>query len=71
MLQEVGVAESFSTDESAFKVRVDDAGTLRSLVASVERPGAAFLFAGGKESAEAEDFVTLAHHGVQARFLHA
>ena len=71
MLQEVFVAEGFGADEAAFEVGVDHACALRSLVARVERPGAAFLFAGGKERAEAEDFVTLAHHGVEARFLHA
>ena len=71
VLQEVGVAERFGADETAFEVGVDDACALRGLVARVERPGAAFLFACGKERAEAQDFVTLAHHGVESRFLHA
>ena len=71
MLQEVAVAQGFGADEAAFEVGVNHACALRGLVACVERPGAAFLFACGKEGAETEDFVTLANDGVEARFLHA
>ena len=71
MLQEVFVAQGFGADKAAFEVGVNHAGALRSLVASMERPGAAFLFAGSEERTEAEDFVTLANDGVEARFLHA
>ena len=71
VLEEVGVAQSFGADKASFKVRVDDTCALRCLETSVERPGAAFLFASGEECAQSEDFVTLTDHGVEARFLHA
>ena len=64
MLQEVGVAKRLGADEAPFKVGVDHAGALRSLVACMECPGAAFLFTCGKEGAQPENLVTLAHHGV-------
>ena len=59
MLQEVAVAERFCANKAAFEVRVDNACALRGLEACVERPGAAFLFAGGKERAQqdADHFV--------------
>ena len=71
MLQEVAVAQGFGANKAALEVGVNHACALRGLVACMERPSAAFLFAGGKEGAEPEDFVTLANHGVEARFLHA
>ena len=52
VLEEVGVAQSFCADEAAFEVGVNHACALRSLVACMERPSAAFLFACGKEGSE-------------------
>ena len=71
VLQEIAVAQGFGADEAAFEVSVNHACALWCLVACMERPGTAFLFACGKEGAETEDFVTLANDGVEARFLHA
>lgn len=50
---------------------MDNACALGSLEACFEGPCTAFLFACGEEGAEAQDFVTLADHSVQAGFLEA
>ena len=68
---EVVVGHGFGFDETASKIAMDGAGCYGSGVAGVNGPGADFLFAGGEESAQAEQMVGAANQRAHAGFVHA
>ena len=64
----VGVGDDFGADEAAFEVGVDDTGSLGSLPALVDGPGAHFVGAGGEVAAQAQRVVAGTDDAHQAAF---
>ena len=70
VLDVVVVGDRLGADEAAFKVGVNDAGSLRGGVPLMDGPGAGFLFTAREEGLEAEKVVGRTDHAVEARLFH-
>ena len=68
MAHVVGIGNDFGTDETAFKVGMDDTGGLGSFPALVDGPGAHFVGTGGEVAAQAQRVVAGADDAHQTAF---
>src|SRR5690606_25303322 len=71
VLDEVVVADGFSSNEAFLEIGVDHGGGLRSGGAFLHRPGAHFLHAGGEVGLQAEQGIGGADDAIQAGFFQA
>ena len=68
---EIGVFDNFRTNETAFKIRMDNTGTLRCFSSGFEGPSPHLVGTGGKECTEVQQRICRFDKAVDATLLQA